>query len=151
MESFIYAILGLGGIFYAYQCYHWPVNPLDYFPGRLKERKLAFAAGFAIVICGFIASWFIGKHSQLISLTGTWFMLLGSSFWFHQRCLRRAFAPSEWKIIRITLFSGFGISVFSTGIFWLPCKLSLGTVFMGIALMLLAGRLWWLSDPNRQA
>lgn len=151
MESFISAILGLGGIFYAYQCPRLPVNPLDYFPGRLKERKLAFAVGLVIVITGFAASWFIGKHAELISLTGTWVMLLGSSYWFHQRTLRRVFAPSEWKIIRITLFSGLIICLFSTGIPGIPARLFPGTVFMGIALILLSGRLWWLSNPHQQS
>jgi hypothetical protein len=148
LERLFFVLIGLGGILYAFLFYRFNFNPLVLFPGPLRERKLAFSAGFLVMLIGFVLSWFIGRHHEVISLFGAWGMLLGSSYWFHQRYLRQAFAPSEWKIIRITLFSGIVVTLLSTGFFFLPKFFSPGLFLMGIAIMYIPGRLWWRSTSD---
>lgn len=148
IEPMVYIVLGIVGIFYAYGSYRWNFNPLKAFPGALRERKLAFGAGFLVMMAGFALSWVIGRHHELISLFGAWGMLLGASYWFNQRRFRREFAEKEWKIIRITLTSGVLVSLLSTGLFYYPKMFSPGTFLIGIALLFLSGRLWWNAVPE---
>ncbi|MDX9755349.1 MAG: hypothetical protein RBU29_15390 [bacterium] len=150
LELLMYTLLGLGGVIYALQAYRLQGNPLRCFPGPLRERKLAFAAGFLVMLIGFGLSWRFDQHFELISLFGAWGMLLGGAQWFNQRHLRRAFAPSEWKIIRITLFSGLLVMALSTGLFYFPRAFAPGTMLIGLALILVPGRLWWRSSPDVQ-
>lgn len=150
IELICCTILGLAGIVYAYHSYHLKFAATDYLPERLRDRKVIFVAGFALVLLGFLTAYRIGEHHGFISLVGGWIMLLGSTPWFDKRICRKFFAPEELRVIRVTLFAGLLIAALSTGFLKFPPVFSPGAFLMGISLMLLAGRLWWNQDPSLQ-
>lgn len=149
-EWIVFTVLGLGGIVYAYNSYLIKFTATDYLPQGLRDRKIVFMAGLAAVLAGFASSYFIGIHHGFISVAGGWIMLLGSTPWFDRRIVRKFFSPEEMRVIRLTMFTGFLIALFSTGYLMFPPMFSPGTFLMGISLLLLAGRLWWNQDPTLQ-
>ncbi|RJP26827.1 MAG: hypothetical protein C4527_14485 [Candidatus Omnitrophota bacterium] len=145
-ELGVYTLIGLAGVVYAYHSHRVRFSLPDLLPGILGNRKIIFSIGLGVVLAGFVLDSFIGIHHQIITLAGGWFMLLGSAPWFNRRIVRRLFDPVEWRIIRITMYAGFGLTIVSSGWLWLPSHFSGGTFLIGIAHMVLAGRLWWNQD-----
>jgi len=53
-------------------------------------------------------------------------------------------------VIRMTIYAGALVMLLSTGLFYLPPIFSPGTFLMGVAILLLSGRLWWYQDLEFQ-
>lgn len=149
IEWIFYTLIGLFGIGFAVRFEGIAFSLSDYLPGKLGERKTAFFVGFAILLVGFAAAFFLGNHHGLISLLGGWLMLLGGAPWFRERALRKLFDPVEMRVIRATLLFGLVISLLSTGWLYFPPCFSPGTLLMGISVMIPPLRLWWNQDLSR--
>lgn len=146
MEWILFVLLGLTGVVYALRSYNMKFTLTDHLPGPLGNRKIVFLLGFAIVLLGFFLAYWIGIHHGFLSLLGGWLMLAGSAPWFNKRIVRKFFDPKEWRVIRTTLFAGIFLTLLSTGFFYLPPQFSPGAFLMGIAIVILSGRLWWNQD-----
>ncbi|MEW6238361.1 MAG: hypothetical protein AB1656_23495 [Candidatus Omnitrophota bacterium] len=144
----IYTLIGIAAMIYAFYSDRVKFTLADHLPEVLANRKMLFTAGLAIVLIGFGAAYALGVHHALITLFGGWIMLLGSAPWFNQRIVRRLFAPPERRIIRTTIFTGFVIAVLSSGRFYFPPQCSPSAFLLGLAIMILAGRLWWNGDTE---
>ncbi len=145
-EQILYLLIGFAGIIFAYYSHRIHFSLPDRLPSKIGKRKIIFTIGFGIILLGFVSDYVIGAHHQAITLLGGWLMLLGSTPWFNRRIVRRLFDPVEMRIIRITLFTSLFLVILSTGLFFLPPHFSAGTLLIGIANMILAGRLWWNQD-----
>jgi hypothetical protein len=149
-ETILFFLLGFIGIVYAFKSDQLRFSLTDHLPGPLANRKILFVLGFAIVVAGFASAYVIGSHHGFIALFGSWIMLVGSAPWFNKRCVRKFFDPAEWKVIRTTIYAGIVISLLSTGFFYLPPVFSPGPFLIGIAIIILSGRLWWKQDIEDQ-
>jgi len=145
----IYTLIGLTAAIYAFYSDRVKFTLADHLPGVLANRKMLFTIGLFIVLFSFAAAYLLGVHHALITLFGGWVMLLGSAPWFNQRIVRRTFAPPERRIIRTTIFAGLIIAVLSSGRFYFPPQSSPSAFLVGLAIMILAGRLWWNGDTER--
>ena len=148
-EWLLYTILGGLGVLYAVYSHQFKFCLADYLPEFLGKRKVLFIIGFAIVLAGLALERIIGAYHGIITLIGGWVMLLGAARWFNQRIVRTCFSPDELRIIRTTIHAGAALILFSTGFFYLPSTFSPATFLMGAAITVLAGRLWWNLDIER--
>lgn len=144
--NIVLVILGLAAVVFAFNSDRFRFNILNHMPGPLKERKVMFVIGLAIILGGFVASYWIGPFHGFIGVFGGWLMLLGSAEWFNLRVVRKLFAPVEHKVIRITLYTGLFIAILSTGLLSFPPMFSPGVFLLGLSLMIMGGRLWWNED-----
>lgn len=149
-EFVLFTLLGLAGVVYAYISHEFKSSVTDSLPETLRESKVLFAIGFALILAGYASAYAIGPRHGYVTIIGGWIMLVGSAPWFNKRICRKFFAPEELKVIRVTLFSGLIIVIFSTGALYVPPMFSPGTFLMGVSLALLSGRLWWNQDPSLQ-
>lgn len=144
----ILTLFGLGGLLYAFLFERVSFNLLNSLPSPINQRKAVFLGGAMLILLSFALSYWIAPYHGFIGAVGGWIMLLGSSQWFTLRIERKVFATVEIRIIRKTMFTGLVIAVLSSGFLMFPNRLSLATLFLGFALMSMAGRLWWKEDSN---
>lgn len=148
LELTVYGLLGLAGVAYALNSHNIKFTLTDHMPGVLNERKTLFAFGFLLILLGLALAFLIGIRHNILTLIGAWLMLLGSAPWFNRRIVRKSFDRDEMKVIRVTILTGLAIVLLSLVSFFLPSYFfSPGTFFMGLAIVVLAGRLWWNMDP----
>jgi len=150
LEWILFSIMGLAGVLYALKSHDVKFTLTDHLWGFLQNRKALFFIGLAIVFLGFALAYVIREHHGFITLIGSWLMLAGSAPWFNKRIVRRFFDPAEWRVIRTTIYAGLLLTLLSTGFFYFPPLFSPGTFLMGIAITILAGRLWWNQDIEAQ-
>lgn len=146
MEWILFLVLGLLGVVYAVKAHDIKFSLTNRLPAPFNNRKVLFSIGFAIVLIGFAVAYPLGVHHGFLSVAGGWIMLAGSAPWFNKRAARKFFDPKEWRVIRVTIYSGVALSLLSTGFFYFPPRFSPGAFLLGIAVALLGGRLWWNQD-----
>lgn len=142
----LYTLIGVSGFLYGLYSDRINFTMMEKLPGILSNRKVLFFGGLLVVLLGFGCAYAIGDHHAVITLIGGWIILLGSAPWFDRRIMRKSFAPPERRVIRNTMFAGLFITILSTGLLYFPPALSPGTFFIGLAITVLAGRLWWKQD-----
>ncbi|MFB3787798.1 MAG: hypothetical protein ACE15F_15675 [bacterium] len=150
LEGIIFSVIGLTGVVYALKSHEVNFTLTDHLGGVLQNRKVLFFIGLLIVFLGFGLAYAIREHHGFITLAGAWLMLTGSAPWFNKRIVRKFFDPAEWRVIRTTIYAGLLLTLLSTGFFFFPPMFSPGTFLMGIAITILAGRLWWNQDIEAQ-
>lgn len=139
-------VLGLPGLIYAFLFERVRMNILESLPTPFNNRRVVFALGLVVVLVSYGLAFLIGVFHGFIALLGGWIMLLSSAPWFTLRIERKLFASVEMKVIRQTMI--IGILIILAGFLLIPLRgeFSPGGLMAGLAIALLAGRLWWRED-----